>query len=191
MDIIFASNNKGKIKEVQSLVSSTIKIMSMAECGIHADIPEPYFTFKENAWAKASYVNKETQKSCFAEDSGLVVPALNGEPGVLSARYAGVDTTDAKNNAKLLSAIQHVDDKRCYYQAVICLIINGAEYYFEGKCMGTITLTPRGNDGFGYDPLFIPDGYNQTFGELPLAEKNKISHRAEAMGKLLAFLNTY
>lgn len=191
MNIIFASNNKGKIKEVGSLVPDDIKIISLAEANITEDIPEPFHTFRENAWAKADYIYKKTGMHCFAEDSGLVVPALNGAPGVYSARYAGIPSDDEANNAKLLAAIKDIEDKHVYYQAVICLIIDDKTYYFEGKCLGSITEYPRGDGGFGYDPLFIPEGYKETFAELSLPEKNKISHRAKALGELMQFLKSY
>jgi XTP/dITP diphosphohydrolase len=189
MELIFASNNNGKIIEVQSLIPHTIKILSLKEAGIQVDIPEPYDTFKQNALAKADYIFKTTGKNCFAEDSGLVVPALGGAPGVYSARYAGEPSNDQANNEKLLQAIKEIDSKEAYYQAVICFILDEDIYYFEGKCEGTLTATPKGTGGFGYDPLFIPNGYDQTFAELPLIEKNKISHRAAAMQQFSSFLN--
>jgi XTP/dITP diphosphohydrolase len=189
MELIFASNNNGKILEIQSLIPRSIKITPLKEAGIHVDIPEPYDTFKQNAWAKADYIFQSTGKNCFAEDSGLVVPALGGAPGVYSARYAGEPSNDKANNEKLLQAIKDIDHKEAYYQAMICLILGKDIYYFEGKCEGTLTSTPRGTGGFGYDPLFIPNGYDQTFAELPLTEKNKISHRAAAMQQFSSFLN--
>jgi XTP/dITP diphosphohydrolase len=189
MELIFASNNTGKIFEIQSLIPPSIKIIPLKEAGIYVDIPEPYDTFKQNAWAKADYIFQSTGKNCFAEDSGLVVPALNGAPGVYSARYAGEPSNDKANNEKLLQAIKDINNKEAYYQAVICLILGEDIYYFEGKCEGTLTSIPKGTGGFGYDPLFIPNGYDQTFAELPLAEKNKISHRAAAMQQFSSFLN--
>jgi XTP/dITP diphosphohydrolase len=189
MELIFASNNNGKILEIQSLIPSSIKIIPLKEAGILVEIPEPYDTFKQNAWAKADYIHKFTGKNCFAEDSGLVVPALNGAPGVYSARYAGEPSNDQANNDKLLDAIKDVEVKEAYYQAVVCVILGEEVYYFEGKCEGTLTTTPRGTGGFGYDPLFIPNGYDQTFAELPLTEKNKISHRAAAVQQFSSFLN--
>lgn len=189
MQLIFASNNQGKIKEVQKLVPDSIQIMTLKQAGIFADIPEPFHTFYENARAKAEYIYQSTGKNCFAEDSGLIVPALGGAPGVYSARYAGEPSNDEANNAKLLQAARDIQSKEAYYQSVICLIMDGEFHYFEGKCRGVITLEPRGTGGFGYDPLFIPDGYKQTFAELPPEVKNKISHRAEAMRQLGKFLN--
>jgi XTP/dITP diphosphohydrolase len=189
MELIFASNNNGKILEIQSLIPPAIKILPLKEAGIEVEIPEPYDTFRQNAWAKADYIHKFAGKNCFAEDSGLVVPALNGAPGVYSARYAGEPSNDEANNNKLLDAIKDIDAKEAYYQAVICLILDEEIHYFEGKCEGTLTTTPRGTGGFGYDPLFIPKGYDKTFAELPLTEKNKISHRAAAMQQFSSFLN--
>lgn len=189
MELIFASNNKGKIIEVQSLVNDSIHIIPLRETGITEDIPEPYHTFRENARAKADYIVRKTGKNCFAEDSGLVVPALNGAPGVYSARYAGEPSNDEANNEKLIGAIRDISDKQAYYQSVVCLIMDGTIHYFEGTCPGHLADTPRGSGGFGYDPLFIPEGYTETFGELPLSEKNKISHRAKAMQLFSAFLN--
>jgi len=191
MNLIFASNNKGKIIEVQSLIPDEIKIISMKDAEIDVDIPEPFHTFYENANAKASYIRNKTGQNCFAEDSGLIVPALNGEPGVFSARYAGEPSNDENNNRKLLEEIRKVSDKRAYYKSVICLLLDDETHYFEGKCEGRITETPRGDGGFGYDPLFIPDGYQETFGELPLEIKNTLSHRGKAMALFTRFLNNY
>ena len=191
MNLIFASNNKGKLIEVQSMVPDNIKIISMKEAGIDADIPEPFHTFHENALAKATYIRQATGQDCFAEDSGLIVPALNGEPGVFSARYAGEPSNDENNNRKLLEKIQSVTDNSAYYQSVICLLLHGEAHYFEGRCTGSIAATPKGKGGFGYDPLFIPDGYTETFGQLPLEVKNTLSHRGKAMKLFTAFLNDY
>lgn len=189
MELIFASNNKGKIIEIQQLIPNYIKILSLLQSGITADIPEPHHTFKENAWAKADYVAKATGKNCFAEDSGLIVPGLNGAPGVYSARYAGVPSNDEANNRKLLDAIRELESKEASYKSVICLILNETCHYFEGSCKGRLTTAPEGTGGFGYDPLFIPDGYEQTFACLTPNEKNKISHRGHAMRQLGLFLN--
>lgn len=191
MNLIFASNNKGKIAEVQSLINGNLAIVSLREAGITEDIPEPFDTFRENALAKAGYVYRKTGADCFAEDSGLVVPALQGAPGVHSARYAGEPSNDEANNRKLIDALQRVSDRTAWYQAVICLIKGGETYYFEGICTGKVSDIPSGAGGFGYDPLFTPDGYNQTFAQLSLAEKNSISHRAKAMRALTDFLNRH
>lgn len=177
MNLIFASNNKCKLIEIQSIISKDINVISMRDAGIIVDIPEPFDTFRENAFAKASYIKNETGQNCMAEDSGLIVPALNGEPGVFSARYAGEPSNDERNNQKLLKEIADISNKSAYYYSIICLLLNDEVHYFDGKCEGSITLSPRGDGGFGYDPLFIPSGYDQTFGELPLSIKNSLSHR--------------
>lgn len=190
-ELIFASGNKGKLRELQQLLTPAYSIKTLKELGIAEALPEPYFTFRENAWSKARYVSEKTGKNCFAEDSGLVVPALNGAPGVLSARYAGVPSNDQNNNQKLLEALRGVPDKSAYYQSVICLIGPEQVHYFEGRCAGHITLSPKGNDGFGYDPLFIPDGFDLTFAEMEPELKNKISHRGKAVRQLAEFLNDH
>lgn len=190
MNLIFASNNKGKIKEVQALLPEFFTIQTLEEAGITEDIDEPFFTFNENAFAKANYIQQRTGQNCISEDSGLVVEALNGAPGVFSARYAGEPKNDAANNQKLLQQLGSNTNRNAYYQSVICLILDGSPYYFDGKCTGNIAYNISGNGGFGYDPLFIPDGYQESFGILPVAVKHSISHRAEAMQKLVDFLKT-
>ncbi len=189
MELIFASNNKGKIIEVQSLIDNNIKIISLKDKGITENIEEPFHTFRENARAKADYVHRKTGLPCMAEDSGLVVPALDGAPGVYSARYAGEPSNDEANNLKLLEAITGMEVPEAYYQSVICLILDNKVHYFEGRCSGTLTHVPRGTSGFGYDPLFIPKGYDVTFAELPLDKKNQISHRGMAMRAFSDFIN--
>ena len=189
MELIFASNNKGKIIEVQSLIDNNIKIISLKDKGITENIEEPFHTFRENARAKADYVHRKTGLPCMAEDSGLVVPALDGAPGVYSARYAGEPSNDEANNLKLLEAITGMEVPEAYYQSVICLILDNKVHYFEGRCSGSLTHAPRGTSGFGYDPLFIPKGYDVTFAELPLDKKNQISHRGMAMRAFTDFIN--
>lgn len=186
---IFASNNKGKIEEIKSMLSPRIELRSMQEAGIVADIPEPFFTFHENAHAKALYIYEKTGADCFAEDSGLVVPALDGAPGVFSARFAGEKATDQQNNDKLIAAMKDKDDFSAYYQSVICLLYKGLPYYFEGRCQGHLILAPKGTGGFGYDPLFVPDGFSSTFAELDMSVKNSISHRGAAFRALTEYLN--
>lgn len=188
-NLIFASNNNGKIIEVQSLISGDIKIISLRQAGISDAIEEPYDTFRENAWAKADYVYRKIGAFCFADDSGLVVPALGGAPGVYSARYAGEPANDEANNRKLLDAIKDMPSPEAYYMAVICLIRADGIHYFEGKCEGHLIHMPRGDGGFGYDPLFVPDGFDRTFAELSLDIKNKISHRGAAMRDFIHFMN--
>lgn len=189
MELIFATNNQGKLRELRQLVGTEIIIKTLKEVGVVEDLPEPFDTFEENAWSKANYVFQKLGKNCFAEDSGLVVRALNGAPGVFSARYAGEPSDDERNNQKLMAELKDKADLSAWYQATICLIIDGHAHYFEGKCAGTISRNPKGNGGFGYDPLFIPSGYEQTFGELPSEVKNKLSHRGKAVSLLADFLN--
>lgn len=191
MEIIFATNNKNKLLEVREILSKDIRLRTLRDENILEEIPEPYFTFRENAWAKATFVKKKTNKPCFSEDSGLVVPFLNNEPGVFSARYAGTPSNDEKNNIKLLDSLNNIEERNAYYQTSICLIYKNDTFYFDGKCYGKITFTPKGHGGFGYDPLFIPEGYTQTFAELSLEVKNKISHRAKAVNQLVQFLNNH
>lgn len=190
MELIFATNNQEKLRELSQLVGTDFTIRTLKDVAVTGELPEPFDTFEQNAWSKAHYVFQKLGKNCFAEDSGLVVPALNGEPGVFSARYAGVSSNDVKNNRKLLEQLKDKTDLAAWYQATICLILDGQVYYFEGKCEGQVTLSPKGNGGFGYDPLFIPQGYEQTFGELPAEVKNKLSHRGKAVRQLADFLNT-
>lgn len=189
MNLIFASNNAHKLQEIHVMLSSSIKLHTLKSVGIYEDIPEPYYTFKQNAWAKANFVAQRLNQNCFSEDSGLVVPALHNEPGVFSARYAGEPSNDKNNNEKLLKNIQNIENKQAYYQSVICLIWNQGIHYFEGKCEGKITLQPRGDNGFGYDPLFIPKGFDKTFAEFSLTEKNKISHRSKALKGFVQFFD--
>ncbi|RYD95703.1 MAG: RdgB/HAM1 family non-canonical purine NTP pyrophosphatase [Sphingobacteriales bacterium] len=190
MDLILASNNAGKIKEINELLDGTHHIISLQAAGIKEDIPEPFFTFKENALAKAKYAFEKTGIVTFAEDSGLVVPALNGDPGVFSARYAGEPKNDLANTQKLLKELDGIKDRDAYYTTVICIAGLDTMHYFSGKCEGRIAAGMKGNGGFGYDPVFIPDGYDQTFGQLPAALKSAISHRAKAMKAFIAFLST-
>ncbi len=186
--LVIASNNKGKIREIASIVED-IELLSLADIGFAEEIAEPYHTFEENALAKASAIYGFCGKNVFADDSGLCVNALNGEPGVDSAHYCG-QRDDEQNTQKVLEELNGTADRSAFYKAVICLIWDGEVYYFEGICEGVITTERRGAGGFGYDPIFIPAGYDKTFGELPLEEKNKISHRAKAVTKMVAFLKT-
>ncbi len=185
-DLVIASNNKGKIKEIKEMIH-TIHLLSLNDIGFNEEIPEPYPTFAENAFIKANTVHHFCGKNVFADDSGICVNALNGEPGVISAHYSG-ERNDEKNLQKILNNLRDKTDNTAYYFAVICLIWNNETYYFEGTCTGIIIPNKRGTNGFGYDPIFIPDGYNQTFAELPLTVKNTISHRGIAVKKMIDFL---
>jgi XTP/dITP diphosphohydrolase len=189
MKIIFATNNKHKVEEVKALLPSSISIISLQEAGIDVDIPEPYDTLEENAAEKARTIRTLTGENCFSEDTGLEVFALNGEPGVQSARYAGEGKSSQQNMEKLLLQLGQQQDRRARFRTVICLILEDQEYHFEGICEGVITHGAKGDQGFGYDPIFIPKGAEKTFAEMGLAAKNKFSHRKKAVAKLVEFLN--
>ncbi|HXS56862.1 MAG TPA: RdgB/HAM1 family non-canonical purine NTP pyrophosphatase [Hanamia sp.] len=186
--IIFATNNEHKVSEVRSVLNKKFKIISLKEAGIDIEIPEPFDTLKGNAREKAEVIYQLTHKDCFAEDSGLEVQILNGEPGVKSARYAGEDRSFEKNIDKLLANLENKENRKACFRTVICLLLNGKENFFEGICKGTIIAERRGVSGFGYDPVFIPDGSDKTFAEMSLEEKNVFSHRKKAMEKLISFL---
>ena len=188
MELIFASNNKHKIEELQAAIGSKIKVISLKDAGIDIDIPEPHDTLEENATEKSTTVNKMTGKNCFSEDTGLEVIALNGEPGVKSARYAGEERDFQMNIDKLLNNLSLHEDKRARFRSVISLLLDGKEHQFEGICEGRIVSNGRGNKGFGYDPIFIPDGSEKTFAEMEIEEKNKFNHRRKAADKLVSFL---
>lgn len=189
MKIIFATNNQHKVDEVKAALPDSISIISLKDAGIDIDIPEPHDTLEDNAAEKARTIQTLTGENCFSEDTGLEVFALNGEPGVRSARYAGDEKSPRKNMEKLLSALEKQSERRARFRTVIFLILNKKEYMFEGICEGHITRQPRGEAGFGYDPVFVPDGTDKTFAEMGLEEKNKFSHRQKAVSRLVAFLN--
>lgn len=186
-ELVIASNNQGKILEINAMIEG-IELLSLNDIGFTDEIPEPYFTFEENAMAKASSIHAYCGKNVFADDSGICVNALNGEPGVISAHYSG-KRDDEANLQKVLRELKDKNDRSAYYKAVICLIWDEETYFFEGICNGRVIEEKRGTGGFGYDPIFIPDGYNETFAELPLSIKNKISHRGKAVEKMVQFLN--
>ncbi|MDR2840740.1 MAG: non-canonical purine NTP diphosphatase [Paludibacter sp.] len=186
--IVFATNNSHKIDEVRSMLSADFCILSAAEAGCHDDIDETAETLEGNAAIKAQYVWEKTGLDCFADDTGLEVDALNGAPGVRSARYAGDNHDFRANMLKLLENLEGETKRTARFRTVICLILSGKEYFFEGKIEGKIDTAERGNEGFGYDPIFIPEGYNVSFAQLGNAEKNRISHRAKAVEKLKDFL---
>lgn len=189
--LIFATNNNNKIQEIRSILDGDTQIIGLREAGIITDIPEPHPTLEENAREKSTFIFKITNSDCFSEDTGLEVFALNGEPGVKSARYAGDENDSQKNIEKLLNKMSTINDRIAQFRTVISLIVNGKEFQFEGICKGIITETPRGDKGFGYDSVFIPDGIDKTFAEMELTEKNKYSHRKKATSKLIDFLNNY
>lgn len=188
MNIVFATNNKNKVKEIQTLLPKKISILSLKDINCFDDIPETKDTLEGNSEQKADYVKNNFGNDCFADDTGLFIESLNGEPGVYSARYAGEDGNAKANIKKVLSKIDGIDNRKAYFKTIICLILNNEKHYFEGRVDGKIISTEKGVDGFGYDPIFVPDDYETSFAEMPLSEKNKISHRARAVKKLIAFL---
>ncbi|MBS1921113.1 MAG: RdgB/HAM1 family non-canonical purine NTP pyrophosphatase [Bacteroidetes bacterium] len=189
MKLIFATNNQHKIYEIRSMIGNSFDIMTLKEAGIHIDIQEPYDTFEANATEKSKTIFELTGINCFSEDTGLEVFALNGEPGVKSARYAGEEKSFKKNIEKLLQKLEGVHTRSARFKTVISLFIDGKEFLFEGISEGRIIIEKRGTMGFGYDPVFIPDGAQKTFAEMSLQEKNLYSHRRIATEKLVAFLN--
>lgn len=186
--LVFASNNKNKIKEIQQLVPAEIQIMSLDDIGCDVDIPETAETIEGNAILKANYITQHYGYPCFADDSGLEVDALHGAPGVYSARYAGEPKDDNKNIEKLLLTLENETNRKANFKTVICLNINGEQHLFTGIIDGTIISEKRGTNGFGYDPIFIADGYQKTFAELSIEEKSYISHRGKAVKQLVEFL---
>jgi XTP/dITP diphosphohydrolase len=188
MQIIFASNNDHKIKEIRSITGSNFTVLSLRDINISEEIPEEEPDLEGNALSKARYIHNITGMNVFADDTGLEVEALNGLPGVKSARFAGENKDFSANIDKLLSMLGSNNNRKAQFRTVIALIYNNKEYLFEGKVEGIITNERRGTGGFGYDPVFIPDGKSKTFAEMELAEKNSISHRARALEKLSSFL---
>jgi XTP/dITP diphosphohydrolase len=186
--LLFITSNKNKIIEVQSKVGNDFVMKGLTDIGFSDEIPEPFETIPENAVAKAKFIHDKFRINCFAEDSGLVVETLNGEPGVYSARYAGEQKNDVDNINKVLKNLESNENRKAYFITVIALIFGNQLHIFEGRVYGNITLQPIGNSGFGYDPIFQPDDYSQTFAELGLDIKNKISHRAKAVEQMIAFL---
>lgn len=190
--LVFATNNAHKLSEIRAILSNKIEILSLKDINCEADIPETANTFEGNAAQKAEYIYNNYQMDCFADDSGLEVEALNGEPGIYSARYAGGDGHNSEANMdKLLKNLEGIDNRKAQFHTVICLIINGEKHFFEGIMKGNITETKQGNEGFGYDPIFSPEGYNLTVAQLGNDVKNKISHRAIATQKLCSYLQQH
>ena len=190
MKLVFASNNLNKIKEIQSILNGSIQLLSLEEIGCYEEIPETADTIEGNAILKANYVTQKYGYDCFADDTGLEVATLNGEPGVYSARYAGEQKNADDNMNKLLEALKDKSDRSAQFKTVIALNLNGEQHLFTGLAKGEITFNKAGNHGFGYDPIFQPENYNETFAELSSDIKNKISHRAKATQQLIDFLNS-
>ncbi|HEY4194365.1 MAG TPA: non-canonical purine NTP diphosphatase [Mucilaginibacter sp.] len=189
VQLVFATNNRHKLEEVAAKIKDKIHLLTLEDIGCTEDIEETGTTFEENASIKSRYVYDNYHLNCFGDDSGLIIGALNGEPGVYSARYAGEHGNHPANINKVLENLQGVENRRAHFKTVISLMWDGKEHLFEGISEGTIRHQTTGNAGFGYDPIFQPDGYNITFAEMSLDEKNKISARARATEKLIVFLN--
>ncbi|SDS13433.1 XTP/dITP diphosphohydrolase [Formosa sp. Hel1_31_208] len=189
MQLVFATNNLHKLKEVQSMLPQHIQLLSLKDIGCFEDVPETRLTIEGNAIQKADYIKTHYGYDCFADDTGLEVETLNGEPGVYSARYAG-EQRDAHNNMdKLLENLSDKSNRNAQFKTVIALHLNGSLETFTGICKGEITKTKHGRGGFGYDPIFKAEGYDQTFAEIALEEKNRIGHRGKAVAQLVTFLN--
>ena len=188
MQLVFASNNKNKILELQNMLPETITILSLESIGCIEEIPETAATIEGNAIQKANYITEKYGYDCFADDTGLEVDSLNGEPGVFSARYAGEQRNADDNMNKLLEALLDKNNRNAQFKTVIALNLNGKQYLFTGIAKGQITLEKTGNQGFGYDPIFKPEGFTETFAQLSLNLKNKISHRGKATQQLIQFL---
>ena len=187
--LVFATNNQHKIDEAQDIVKGKLKLISLKEAGVDIDVDETETTFRGNAWLKAQAVWELTGLPCVADDSGLCVEALGGEPGVYSSRYAGEAGNHTKNNEKLLSEMLEKADRRAFFTTVLCLVgLEDTPIYIEGKVNGVILREIQGRDGFGYDPLFCPDGDNRSFAEMSAAEKNAMSHRGRAFQSLMEYL---
>lgn len=189
MDIIFASHNRHKTSEARSILGEGWNVMNLYDIGCEEEIPETADTLRGNALQKAQFVFDRYHKNCFSDDTGLEIEALDGRPGVYSARYAGEHCSFQDNVQKVLSEMEGMTNRKACFKTVVALILDGQTYYFEGRVDGLIIPEQRGVSGFGYDPIFMPEGFDQTFAEMGDDEKNKISHRARAMQQLVAFLN--
>lgn len=190
MQLVFATNNQNKLKEVQALVPKHITLLSLADINCNEDIPETQATIEGNAKQKADYIKRQYGYDCFADDTGLEVDALDGAPGVYSARYAGPERDATANMDKLLKELSNKDSRAAQFKTVIALHLNGAFHEFTGLCRGKIINEKRGDQGFGYDPIFQPKGYESTFSQMDLSLKNQIGHRGKAIRKLIDFLKS-
>ena len=189
MKIVFATNNPNKLKEIQSLIPKEIEIISLNEIGCNEDIPETGDTLEANAFQKAHYIKDNFNYDCFADDTGLEIDELNGDPGVYSARYAGPERNENANMNKVLNELKGKKNRKAQFRTAIALILKGEEHLFEGKVEGYISKDKQGNEGFGYDPIFIPENDIRSFAQMSLQEKGVISHRGRAVRKLVAYLN--
>ena len=190
MELVFATNNINKLKEVQEMLSDEINLLSLTDIGCFEDIDETATTLEGNAKIKSDYITKNYGYNCFADDTGLEVDSLNGEPGVYSARYGGEPRDAEKNMSKLLINLSGKENRNAQFRTIVSLNLNGKNYAFEGVCKGEILTQKTGNGGFGYDPIFQPEGFSQSFAEMTSEEKNKISHRKLAIQKLIDFLGS-
>jgi len=190
MELVFATNNSHKLKEIRSLLGDSFIILSLADIGFDGEIPETKSTIEGNASQKAFYIHDKFGKNCFADDTGLEIDALDGSPGVISARYAGEHCSFKDNITKVLAELDGVEERNARFRTIISLVINGEETQFEGIVNGRIIEERRGADGFGYDPVFLPEGYKITFAEMDLQLKNGISHRGIAVRKLAEYLQS-
>ncbi|MCF8368009.1 MAG: non-canonical purine NTP diphosphatase [Bacteroidales bacterium] len=188
IELVFATNNKHKLQEIKAVVGDKFNILSLAEIGCTKDIPETADALEGNASIKSRYVFDNYGKNCFADDTGLEIEALDGKPGVYSARYAGPGHDHQKNMDKVLNELRNQNNRAAQFRTVICLIIDGKEMFFDGIVKGTILTEKHGDKGFGYDPIFQPEGYDVSFAEMDLEAKNKISHRGRAVQKLIEYL---
>lgn len=191
MQLIFATNNQHKVEEIQAAIGHILEVVSLQQAGIDIDIPEPFDTLEENAQEKSRVIHRLTRQNCFSEDTGLETDALNGEPGVKSARYAGEGRNFDENIGKLLDRLGTTTNRSARFRTIISLVLDEKEYLFEGICEGSIIFEKRGNQGFGYDPVFLPEGSTRTFAEMTLEEKIGFSHRKKAADKLVLFLQQY
>ena len=191
MKLVFSTNNNHKLKEVQEMLPNSIQLVSLKDINCTEDVAETETTLQGNAALKANFITQNFQLDCFADDTGLEVACLNGKPGVYSARFAGEPSNAEKNMEKLLNEMTNFSDRSAQFRTVICLNLEGNQYFFEGICKGSILTEKQGIEGFGYDPIFQPEGFQQSFAEMNSEEKNKISHRGLAIEKLVAFLTNY
>lgn len=190
MKLVFATNNKHKLEELQAIVGEHFKLLSLRDIGCNEEIPEEQDTLEGNARQKAFFIYNKFGYNCFADDTGLEIEALNGEPGVFSARYAGEAKNPEANIDKVLDKLAKINNRKARFRTVISLVINGTEHQFEGIVDGEILKKRQGKSGFGYDPVFLPDGFSQSFAEMSLQDKNQISHRGRAVAKLAEFLKS-
>ena len=191
MKLVFSTNNNHKLKEVQEMLPNSIQLVSLKDINCTEDVAETETTLQGNAALKANFITQNFQLDSFADDTGLEVASLNGKPGVYSARFAGEPSNAEKNMEKLLNEMTNFSDRSAQFRTVICLNLDGNQYFFEGICKGSILTEKQGIEGFGYDPIFQPEGFQQSFAEMNSEEKNKVSHRGLAIEKLVAFLTNY